>query len=371
MSESSTLDLGGLGGPGVEAVVVTAGVRTWRLPFTTPFVNARGPVLDRPGLLLRVETDDGAIGWGEAAPLDGFSVETIDTAAVALDRWCAAAVGRPLGDLPAVGTSGGGTARSAVVSAAVDLLARLAGCTVADLLAHPARARATVATNLVLGTVDPDEAARAAVDGVGRGHRTVKLKVGHGAVDDDLRLVEAVRTAVGTDTAIRIDANGAWSEAEAIRALEQLARYSIEYVEDPVLGPEALARVRAASAVPIALDEPLRVVEVLDAHLAAGAIDIAVLKPTALGGPVEAMALARRADAAGVGTIVTSFLDAAVGRAAALAVTAAIPEQGAAGLATGGLLAADLAVGHRIVGGDMAVGSTPGLGVEPDWDALA
>ncbi|MCP5025305.1 MAG: o-succinylbenzoate synthase [Actinomycetia bacterium] len=367
MAEPPPMDLAGLHGRGVDAVVASAASRRWRLPFVTPFVNSRGPVVDRSGVLLRLETTDGTVGWGEAAPLDGFSAETLDDAAAALDQWCAAAVGRPLGALPAMGPRGGGTARSARASAAVDALARIDGCSAAALLARPCSARPEVAANVVVGSADPIEAADMAAGGVGRGHRTVKLKVGHGPLDDDVRLVGAVRAAVGPDIAIRIDANGGWSEAEAIAVLERLTPYTIEYVEDPVLGPDALARVRAAVAVPVALDEPLRTAEVLDAHLAVGAIDFAILKPTALGGPVEAMALARRALAAGVGTIVTSFLDSAVGRATALAVAAAIPDHGAAGLATGGLLATDLAAGHPVVDGAMAIGLGRGLGVEPDW----
>ncbi|MCP4087944.1 MAG: o-succinylbenzoate synthase [Actinomycetia bacterium] len=359
------LDLGGLAHGDDEMVVTTARVQRWQVPLRTPFVNARGPVKTRSGALLRVEVGNGLVGWGEAAPLDGFSPETLHDVVAALEVWAGDVVGRPLTALPAVDSRGGGTARSAATSAALDVVARRADCSLATLLAWPGSARPVVATNVVVGSVDPVEAARAAEAGVSRGHRTVKLKVGHGSVGDDVKLVGAVRAAVGPDIAIRIDANGVWTEPTAVATLDRLASFVIEYVEDPVIGAEALARVRAATTVPIALDEPLRTAAVLDQHLMERSIDIAVLKPTALGGPVEAMALARRAAASDVGTIVTSFLDAAVGRAVALAVAAALPDGGAAGLATGDLLATDIAAGHPVVDGAMALGPTVGLGVDP------
>ena len=185
----------------------------------------------------------------------------------------------------------------------------------------------------------------------------------------------AVRNAVGPVVALRLDANGAWPDAaHALRALERLARFGIELVEQPVPAPDvaALAAVRGARVVPIAADESAADAASLERVLAAGAADVVVVKPSALGGLRAAERAAQRARAAGCQVLVTSLLDGAVARAAALALAAAQPGPlRAAGLATGALLAADLAPGERIVGGAALTPSGVGIGVTIGEAALA
>jgi O-succinylbenzoate synthase len=122
--------------------------------------------------------------------------------------------------------------------------------------------------------------------------------------------------------------------------------------------------------VSIAADESVRDEASARALLEAGAVDWLVLKPAALGGVAVAWRIAELARASGVRVAVTSFLDSAIGRMAALQLAAALPgAPAAAGLATGSLLADDLA--NTREGALLAVPAEAGLGVIPDPVALA
>jgi L-alanine-DL-glutamate epimerase-like enolase superfamily enzyme len=160
------------------------------------------------------------------------------------------------------------------------------------------------------------------------GFRCVKVKVGIG---DDLERVAALREAIGADVAIRLDANGAWSPAEAVSALCELEQFGIELCEQPSSDAEACAEVAAASAVPIALDESAP--DVLD-HRVCEALCLKISRFGGITGVVEA---ARRARVAGYRLYLASALDGPLGIAAALHAAAVIRPDYACGLATLGL----------------------------------
>jgi o-succinylbenzoate synthase len=282
----------------------------------------------REGVVLALEDDAGRVGLGSAAPLPGFSVETLAQARAELEALRASLVGESVDDaegllarLDAVALSP--SARHAVEQAVLDLASRRLGFPVPVLLG--ARVVSQVATHRLVR--DADDALAAVLEG----SRTLKVKVGRDGLADDDRRVAAIRQAVGPEVAIRLDANGAWSEADAVRALALLCRHGIALCEEPVrLGDlEALARVRRAAGVPLGADESCRDMAALEAHIAAGAVDAVVLKPMLIGGPRRTLAMARRALRAGLAVIVTTSFETAVGWQAARWVAEALPPENA------------------------------------------
>jgi L-alanine-DL-glutamate epimerase-like enolase superfamily enzyme len=190
----------------------------------------------------------------------------------------------------------------------------------------------------------------------------------------EARRVAAVREAVGAGVKLRLDANGAWAEKQAIEALAALAGYDIEYVEQPIApgNLEALKRVRAASAIAIAADEDVSDLASARRVIEAGAADVLVFKPQALGNFHSTAYMIGRARANGVGVVVTTSIDAGIGTAAALHLAAAMNNGLAHGLATLPLLEDDLikAPGLGVEDGRMRLPEGVGLGVELDEDAL-
>jgi L-Ala-D/L-Glu epimerase / N-acetyl-D-glutamate racemase len=326
-----------------------------------PFVSARDSVSVRPLLLVRVEAADGAVGHGEAAPLHGYDGVTVDDVRAALED-C-----RPLlaeGDGGDLGTLRKECAHVAVLpqaAAAVDLAlwdleGRRVGRPVWRLLgAHEA---APVTVNATIAAPDRARAAADAAAAAARGFGCVKVKVGIG---DDAGRLAAVRAAAGPRMSIRLDANGAWSVAEALASLRLLEPVGLELCEEPVSGLDQVSEVSAQTLVPVSIDETAVAPGALERRVC----DAACLKITSCGGISGLLAATRRARATGYEVYLSSTLDGPLGIAAALHVAAAVRPDRPCGLATLGQFA-DRADPLQGSGGTIPVPSGPGLGDRGD-----
>lgn len=204
------------------------------------------------------------------------------------------------------------------------------------------------------------------------GCTTAKVKVAEAgqSLADDVDRVAAVRDRLGAGGRVRVDANGAWSAEDALRALRALAPYGLEYAEQPCASLTDLAALRVALArggldVPIAADESVRKAEDPLRVAVAGAADIVVLKVAPLSGVRPALDVAA---ACGLPVVVSSALDTSVGIAAGVALAAALPDLPyACGLATTNLLAADVVRDSL----DGRGGSIAPRAVTPDPERLA
>jgi o-succinylbenzoate synthase len=330
----------------VALVIERVGLWPFRLPLRAPLATSRGRLATRDGVLVELGAAGGLRGFGEASPLPGWPGEPLAVAERALAEVAPAllrceldAKETPLPDaaealLARPALAAAPLARAALETALLDLVARARGVRLAELLAGPVRER--VAVNALVVGDGAGEVASAAEAARARGYATWKLKVGHGPLETDALRVAALRRTVGPAGRIRLDAGGSWSVAEAARALELLARFDLEYVEEPLADPAQMAALRARAPVRLALEAGLLDPAALERARGAAAADVLVLKPALVGGLRRAQALARRARAAGLVVVVTSFLDSALGIAAALHLAAALPEpMPACGLATG------------------------------------
>ncbi|MDO8308483.1 MAG: o-succinylbenzoate synthase [Actinomycetota bacterium] len=291
------------------------------VPFSLPLRRRFRGIDVREGVLI-----SGPSGWGEFAPFDDYS-----NAAAA--RWLDCAIEAAFGQWP-----------------------------------QPARDRVEV--NAIIPAVGADDAAvltRAAVSGTGC--RVVKVKVGDADLAADEARVATVRDVLDTllgrgRGAIRVDANGAWSEDAAATALRRLQSYGLEYVEQPCRTAEETARLRRRVDVLIAVDELVRHAEDPGTVRLRDVADLAILKAAPLGGVAACL---RLADALDVPVAVSGSLDSSVGLDAGIALAAALDDLPfACGLGTGALLAADVVDAPRLAeGGTLAAGRTA-----PDLPAL-
>jgi len=202
----------------------------------------------------------------------------------------------------------------------------------------PAPVRDVVPVNCTVPAIGPVKAAEIVR---ASGCRTAKVKVAEPGqtLADDLERVEAVRDAIG-DGRVRIDANGAWSVDEALRSLKALARFDLEYVEQPCAAVEDLAAVRRRTDVPVAADESIRRAEDPLLVKKLEAADIAVLKVQPIGGVRACLEIAEQI---GLPVVVSSALETSVGIAAGVALAAALPDLPyACGLATVSMFTTDV-----------------------------
>ncbi len=352
----------------------------FRVPWAGAFATAHGAARFREGAILRLTTADGLEGLGEAAPVPAFGGGTLDDVLAILGGLAPRLAGRDLAAIDEllasldVARSGAAALACALDTALCDIRARAAGIPVAALLGGAPGA--PVPVNATIGAPDDAAACLAAHRAVAAGFRCVKLKVGLGPTRAaEIARIAAVRAAIGPSVRLRVDANGAWSVAEAIAIIRAVEHHQLELVEQPVAAADlaGMARVRSAVDTPLAADEPVAGPEQARAVIAAGAADVLVVKPMLAGGLRPARGVIALARAAGLGAIVTTTIDAGVGAAAALHLAATLPAPTlACGLATGPLLAADLlAQPLAIEDGTMPLPAGPGLGVALDERQLA
>jgi o-succinylbenzoate synthase len=203
----------------------------------------------------------------------------------------------------------------------------------------PPPVRDQIPVNTTIPAVGPGRAYdMAAASGCG----TAKVKVAEPGQDprQDLARVAAVRDALGPGGKIRVDANGAWDVDQAERMLAGLARYGLEYAEQPCATLDELARLRRRVEVPIAADESIRRAADPLRVRAAEAADIVVVKVQPLGGVRPAL---RVAEACGLPAVVSSAVETSAGLAAGVALAAALPALPyACGLGTLSLLTGDV-----------------------------
>ena len=308
----------------LRVVPVTAALRA-------PFSAGHGTVAQRELLLVSLTAQDGLVGHGEAAPLQSYDGVSLRDVRAALEDCRSVLAGyRDAAPIADVLARCGEATVLAPALAAVDLaLWDLAGQRTHEPVHRLLGAEnpVAVAVNWTIAAADRSGAAHEAAQARADGFETVKLKVGIG---DDPGRVAAVRAFAGPQMAIRIDANGAWSPAQARAMLRVLEPVGIELCEEPVAGVEAIRALWTDVDVPLALDESAED----PGALAALAADAICLKISRCGGIAQTIDAARRARAAGYDVYLASTLDGPLGIAAALHAAAVIRPRRASGLAT-------------------------------------
>ena len=297
--------------------------------------------LHREAWIVLLEGADGRVGLGEAV-LEPDATEVEETILARAIRDAAASARE--GDLPDAEElellGGPGRAlRAAIDGARLDLALEADG--------------AAVPVNGTIGFAAPREGAEAALQARQAGFTTLKLKAGAERETEDLvARVRAIRRAVGPEIRLRLDVNGAWDLPTAEDRLEAVARFDIEYVEQPLAADDSAgaAELRRRVAVPLAADEAVYSASAARRLLAEGAADVLVVKPARVGGPVAVAEIAAAAAAAGVPVVLSTLFETGIGVASARVAAAALPAapwRGGAtrlphGLATAGLLEHDL-----------------------------
>jgi L-Ala-D/L-Glu epimerase len=321
-----------------------------RIPLRTPFVTATGVVSERELVVIRLEDDEGRTGWGEAAPLESYDGVSVDAV------WEALLDGPPARDAPP-------QARTAWELSELDLQARRRGRPLAEPGAE------SIPVNMTLPAGPPAEAVDAAKRGLRAGYSCFKLKVG---LPDDVERVAAVREALGSWPALRIDANGAWTADEAVARIAELSPFDLELVEQPCATLEELAAVRSEVEALIAADESIRTAADVRRAVELGACDAVNIKLAGSGGFLPARDALRAAGEAGMQAWLSSTLDGPWTIAAALQLAAQEHVTLACGLATLDVFDAEIARSLPApLQGLLAVPSGPGLGVDVSDGALA
>lgn len=361
----------------IEAILVD-------LPTIRAHKLARQTVMAQTLVILRVRTDDGIEGLGEATTIGGLSYgeESPESTKLTIDHYaaplligldpCAVNAAMALLDRHIVGNR---LAKSAIETALLDIKGKVLGVPVSDLFGGAQTASLEVGWGLATGDADKDiaEAERVLEQ---RRHRFFKIKVGTGDLDADIRRVAAIKMALGDRASVRIDANQAWDEHSARRAIAAFEAAGVDLIEQPVARHDhaALRRLSRRFRVPLMADEAVSTPSDAFDLASTRACDVFALKIAKSGGLSGAAAVAAVAAAAGISLYGGTMLEGAIGSIASAHLFATLPQPLAFGTELfGPLLLADDVVTERPQYKDFSLilPRQPGLGVALDEDKLA
>ncbi|HJU68341.1 MAG TPA: o-succinylbenzoate synthase [Gemmatimonadaceae bacterium] len=295
-------------------------LREIRLPLREPFRISSGVVAERRIALLELTDADGVTAWSEcvAGEYPNYSPETIDTAWLAITEWIAPRVlGRAFRDPRAVfpvldrDLRGHLMAKAAVEMGVWVLAAERLGASLANLLGGT---RSHIATGISMGIQEsPDRLVEKAREALALGYRKLKIKITPGA---DVDYVRAVRAALGPTAPLMVDANNAYTLADADH-LARLDALDLMMIEQPLAFDDIVqhAALQRRLATPVCLDESITSVDRARDMVTLGSGRIVNIKPGRVGGFAASLAIHDFCETKGIPVWCGGMLESGVGRA--------------------------------------------------------
>ncbi|MFM2439699.1 MAG: hypothetical protein RLZ16_698 [Bacteroidota bacterium] len=215
--------------------IIATEIYLFKIPMI-PFVIATGTMEFAQNVLIKIKTDEGIEGIGECSAFPMIVGETqLSCYQLAKDfaaHWKGKdplAINERLAELDII-IAGNYTAKSAFDIALYDIAAKAANL---PLYAYLGGKPKPIESDLTIGLDSPENMSKQAVDFVARGVNIIKVKLGKDPVQD-IERIKQIRTAIGTATKLRIDANQGWSHKDALSVLQGLAPFDIDFCEQPM-----------------------------------------------------------------------------------------------------------------------------------------
>jgi L-alanine-DL-glutamate epimerase-like enolase superfamily enzyme len=308
-----------------------------KLKFKTDFKISRGsvgsPKAKAPHIFVKITTDSGLVGWGEARPSHRWSYETGESVITTLKHYLAPALlGVKVSNIETIHrimvreiapgfNIGQPIAKSAIDIAIYDILSKYEGKSLRDYL------RETEIDTLPLSymvSIDSSEQAYTQTQtAYERGYRGFKIKIGI-SPSKDIEIITAVKSAVKT-AFLWVDGNQAYTISEAIKLAKKLEKIGVDVFEQPIIANDlfGLKEIIKKVDIPIAVDEsvysPIDLIQLIKLH----AIDILVVKVSKMGGIYFAQQCIRIALDNGIGLLGSGLTETRLGLVASAQLFAA------------------------------------------------
>ncbi|PCI04089.1 MAG: dipeptide epimerase [Hyphomicrobiales bacterium] len=308
--------------------IVKAEIFKARIALKMPFKTALGSGQATETLFIRLHTDDGLVGMGEASYMGTVVGETLSTGAAAAVEYARLLLDKnPLALKPLTKQMrsllpNNPTTRSALDMALYDIVGQAVGMPIYALLGGERR---PLTTDMTIGIDTPEAMTRTARDYVDRGFSAIKIKLGT-AYREDIERVSRIRAEVGDDIQLRVDANQGWDHVTALKVLRELSSLDIQYCEQPVpaCDLEGITYLRQLSPVPIMADEA--VFDQYDAFrlIKRESCDYINIKLAKSGGIDTAMSISSVAEAAGIKCMIGCMAESRLGLTASAHLASAL-----------------------------------------------
>ena len=329
----------------------------YKIFFKTPLQTSQRIYKYRSGFIVRLSAN-GINGFGEAAPLTGFSTESekeclsalisvaktikgIDVDAKLLDI-----IRDLLKEIP--------SACFAMETAILDILSKMNKTVMAFYINKSTCS--FVKVNMLYHKGFELQS----------GVEVVKLKIGSNTLLEDIDFVKNITMSLRPTVKLRLDVNGAWNLNTALEACDLLSSYNIDYLEQPLSRDKIhqISELRKNTTIPIAADESLTDIISAQNLIDAGATDVFVIKPMVSGGFKNTKEIIELAADHGIRSVITSMMESYIGRMALLHLSCAYQITEACGFMTGSLFDDDQQNIPFQENGRMYIGEIPGLGIE-------
>ena len=335
--------------------------------FEEPLKVAFATIVDMQTCIIRVLTDTGITGYGEAAPfpyVTGDNLETVISVGREMKEALVGVDPRALGKVHRIMDSmyAGNTAIKAGIDiACYDISAKAAGAPLYKFLGGD---DPHVHSDVTIGIDEPARMAEAAKAWVDKGFDIIKVKLGEDIATDAER-IRAIRERVGERITIRIDANQGWSVKDTLRISRVLDGLGVDLIEQPVPAHdfEGLAEIRSRSDVLIAADESCHSTYDALRLTAMRAVDVVNIKLMKCGGIYNALKIAAICEAAGIPNMIGCMGESTLANLAGMHLAAAIDNIRDVDLDSVYLLKQeDVYGGYDHEGGRATLWDAPGIG---------
>lgn len=335
-----------------------------------PFITALRRAIEVEDVIVKIITDEGLEGFGEAAPTPAITGETHGSIIEAIEKFIKPAIiGMNIEDFEEIikkinnSILHNTSAKAACDIALYDILSKYYEVPLYQFLGG---AKKSISTDITISLNDIEKMVLDSIEAVNQGFNTLKIKVG-GDYKKDIQRVKAIREAVGEKINLRVDANQGWKTKEAIFAANEIAKYNIELLEQPVKAYdlEGLKEVTKNSPIPVMADEsifsPYDAVKIISMKAA----DIINIKLMKCGGIYNALKINSLAESAGIECMVGSMMECKVSVTAAAHLAAAKSNITRCDLDAPFLLNNDPVIGGIFYNGsDITFSEGFGLGIE-------
>ncbi len=293
------------------------------IPTIRPHKMAVATMQTQTLVLIKIETTDGFIGWGEATTIGGlgYGEESPESIKTNIDTYFAPLL-KTLTQHNIAQTmqvlnkhiNGNRFAKCAIQTALLDIQAQRLGLPLSELLGGRLRNSVPVLWVLASGDTDKDIAEAKKMLEAKR-HNFFKLKIGSRPVEADVEHVLAIKQALGKDVSIRVDINRAWSELDAIKGIRLLQDGGVDLIEQPcaIDNIEAMQRLSRRFDVAIMADESLMGPATAYRLAKNNSASVFAVKVAQSGGLLEGRDVATIAQLAGIDLYGGTMLEGAVG----------------------------------------------------------
>ena len=310
----------------IEACPVTIPLKPDRV-----MINALGVHTLTHLVIVAVRTDTGVVGYGEATGSPTWSGETQEGMMAAIRQVLSPCLiqqdafqVRSLVNAMDRALWGNPFAKAALEMALLDIVGKSLRVPVFSLLGGQ-RETQEIPLKFSIAAFEPAQAAQVAEFYAAQGFGAVKVKVGMGTSGDIAR-VQAVRSALGANFRIAVDANGGWSEGETVEMIPHLERLGVNALEQPISRSNlrGCARLRQRTSIPIILDESIFTREQALEAIRLDACDLISIYPGKNGGVWRPLEIADLAAAFGLECVIGSNLEMEIASSCMLHLAAAI-----------------------------------------------